>query len=331
MSLVVLVCLLAPIASWLLTYLLRTVALRRGMLDIPNSRSSHTVPTPRGGGLSFLVIFFVWCILLVLFSIGWSTLPDPASVLVLLLPLALVGYVDDIRGLSARFRLCVHAGLAFLMTEIFPAPDWMNYTGIAVPYWFDKGFRLLGVMAYINFYNFMDGLDGLVTGTCLVQFTFFAFILGQWLWLPLIGGLAGFFVWNWSPAKIFMGDAASTTLGCAAAMAILSTANAPAPLPSALAVTLPLTIDASYTVLCRALQGENILQPHRRHIFQRLHHQAGWSHKKVSSVYIALTAGIAVAVASIPACAPGTWLLCVLLVPVAEIYLKKHARSAQSQ
>jgi Fuc2NAc and GlcNAc transferase len=147
---------------------------------------------------------------------------------------------------------------------------------------------IIGMTAFINFYNFMDGLDGLVAGVTAVQLGFLALWLNQpILWL-LVAALLGFLYWNWSPAKIFMGDVGSTTLGAVVAIAFLSSNNTPASAWSAIAITLPLIGDAIYTLCRRLLRGENIFKAHRSHLYQRLQ-QSGWPHAQVATTYMGIT------------------------------------------
>lgn len=285
------------IASFLLSLL--TVALIRQrfsqhLLDIPNDRSSHTQPTPRGGGLGFIVAFTVTGAIAV--YIGVPNSPQggfivPLQMGLVLIPLAILGAVDDRRGVPVSIRFLVHllaAGAAITFFGFFPQP-WLTSLGmlgviVAIT------FTAIGMTALINFYNFMDGLDGLVAGVTAVQLGFLAFYLNQPIFWLLVTALLGFLWWNWSPAKIFMGDAGSTVLGASVAIALLNGSNNydPARAWSALAITLPLVSDATYTLVRRLLRGENIFKAHRSHLYQRLH-QAGWSHAQVAATYIGIT------------------------------------------
>jgi UDP-N-acetylmuramyl pentapeptide phosphotransferase/UDP-N-acetylglucosamine-1-phosphate transferase len=209
-----------------------------------------------------------------------------------LIPLVFIGILDDWKSLPAIIRYIVQlsvSGLIVLQTGAFPQP-WLSDLGelgviVAV------GLTIIGVTAMINFYNFMDGLDGLVAGVSLVQFSFCAIALNQPVLWILVGALLGFLIWNWSPAKIFMGDAGSTVLGAVLAISLLNHASNPQTAWTNLAITLPLVADAIYTLLRRVIQRENIFQAHRTHLYQRLN-QAGWAHWKVSSLYIG-AAGLA--------------------------------------
>ncbi|BAU11414.1 glycosyl transferase family 4 [Leptolyngbya sp. NIES-3755] len=266
--------------------------LSRFLLDIPNDRSSHTQPTPRGGGLGFVVAF-------ALTSVGFALLDwqsvgsrDVLSIWTALIPLVIVGIFDDRGDVPARIRYLVQlsaAGIAIAIYGAFPQP-WLSQfgmVGIAIAI----GLTAIGMTALINFYNFMDGLDGLVAGVSAVQLTYLAIEINQPILLLLVVALLGFLWWNWSPAKIFMGDVGSTVLGATIAIALLHQENT-IQAWSSLAITLPLIADAIYTLVRRLIRKENIFKPHRTHLYQRLQ-QSGWSHAQVATAYILATIGIA--------------------------------------
>ncbi|MEO0455550.1 MAG: glycosyl transferase family 4, partial [Cyanobacteria bacterium P01_A01_bin.114] len=146
-----------------------------------------------------------------------------------------------------------------------------------------------------------------------------------WIWVV---ALLGFLYWNWSPAKIFMGDAGSTTLGAVVSISLLSQPQST--LGAAwvsLAILLPLVGDAVYTLSRRLLRGDNIFQAHRFHLYQRLH-QAGWPHGRVAGVYVGLSTVIAIGLMQLGAIAAWLSLMGVLLaVAIAEIYLAKSCPS----
>jgi UDP-N-acetylmuramyl pentapeptide phosphotransferase/UDP-N-acetylglucosamine-1-phosphate transferase len=187
------------------------------------------------------------------------------------------------------------------------------------------GLTVIGFTALINFYNFMDGLDGIVAGVCVVQFSFLAIYLQQYQWLILISALLGFLYWNWSPAKIFMGDVGSTFLGGAIAIALLQNPDNLSLSWSAIFITLPLVGDAIYTIICRLIRKENIFQAHRSHIYQRLQKQ-GWSHQKVASTYIFITVIMSCTIFYFNFYgALFSLLLAIILIVISEQYLKSYS------
>jgi UDP-N-acetylmuramyl pentapeptide phosphotransferase/UDP-N-acetylglucosamine-1-phosphate transferase len=247
--------------------------LQRRLLDQPNARSSHSLPTPRGGGIAFVLVGSA-----AVYFLGiW--LP------VLCLPLALVGFLDDRHNLPAALRYGVQFATVLVLLLISP---W-HLSLIGLLPWL---LLLIAGTAVINFTNFMDGLDGLVAGCMSVLFTVAALTGMPALW-PLVGALLGFLLWNWSPAKVFMGDVGSTFLGAVFAGVVLHASSWPHAFGYLLVAT-PLLGDACSCVPRRLLAGQRVFQAHRLHLFQRLH-QAGWPHARVTLTYVAATAVLAVA------------------------------------
>lgn len=264
---------LAAGLGWLLSSQLG----RFGFLDHPKARSSHQRLTPRGGGLAF-----IGATLLVLPLMAAAGLHAGAALLGIPLPLALVGLLDDRLDLPARLRLVVQllTGLALALAAGWSLP------AAAVAAVFAAGVT--------NAINFMDGLDGLVAGSMAVWLLLAAVLLHLPFLLPLVAALGGFLLWNWSPARLFMGDVGSTFLGALMAGALLLAlriAPGPIALPLLLAA-FPLLGDASTCVLRRWLAGQPIWQAHRLHLYQRLQ-QAGWSHQRVAALYLGATAALA--------------------------------------
>jgi Fuc2NAc and GlcNAc transferase len=279
---------LSAAVTWALLWALIPV-LRRYLLDQPNSRSSHLQPTPSGGGFSFVLVASVVSLI--------SSLSEPHSfssypVLFLAplfgLPLALVGLLDDCLNLPVSLRYGVQLITSFVVVILSPlVPPALS----TLPLIF---LLILVVTAVINFTNFMDGIDGLVAGCMLVLITVAS--IKTEIPLPiwsLAGALLGFLIWNWSPSKVFMGDVGSTFLGAVFAMLVLQVST-PSEALALLLVATPLLGDASLCVLRRFIAGQRVFQAHRLHLFQRLH-QAGWPHARVSSLYIAATAVLAIA------------------------------------
>ncbi len=262
----------------------------RQLLDIPNARSSHSQPTPRGGGLGFIVAF---AIATLIYAVQQNTFNETAWWWTVLSPLVIVGIYDDRWNLPLTWRYLIQlftASIAVFHFDSFPQP-WLNVFG-------DFGqvlaiiFTIIGMTAIINFYNFMDGLDGLVAGVAAIQISFLALYTHQsMLWL-LVTAIGGFLYWNWAPAKIFMGDAGSTFLGAVIAIALLNQPDQLTDSWSALMITLPIITDAIYTLICRLIKRENIFQAHRSHLYQRLQ-QSGLTHGIVASIYITVTIAIA--------------------------------------
>ena len=274
--------LLAGMFSWLLLAVL-VPKLRIRLLDQPNYRSSHSQPTPRGGGVAFVLVASVASVLTWQFS---SSSASASSALfaapLLALPIAFVGFFDDRHNLPASWRYCVQLATAFVVILVSPlvAPSLILLPLLAL--------LLIAVTAVINFTNFMDGLDGLVAGCMAVVITAAGIRLSAPLpiW-ALVGALLGFLLWNWSPAKVFMGDVGSTFLGAVFAVLLLQAPTWPDAF-ALLLVATPLLGDACLCVLRRLIAGQRVFQAHRLHLFQRLQ-QAGWPHARVYCLYIAAT------------------------------------------
>ena len=253
--------LVSGLLSWGLLWWLVPV-LRQRLPDLPNARSSHRSPTPRGGGLSFVVVATMLSPLFIHGSSGWIP--------VICAPLALVGVLDDRYNLPALWRYLAQLGTALALIAIASLP---------LPLW-SLPLVVLAITAIINFFNFMDGLDGLVASSAAVLML----VSGQWI---LAGAVMGFLLWNWSPARVFMGDVGSTYLGAVFAGLVLQRAE-PLQALGLLLVATPLLADAFVCVLRRWQSGQKVFQAHRLHLYQRLH-QAGWPHACVSFMYLSLT------------------------------------------
>jgi UDP-N-acetylmuramyl pentapeptide phosphotransferase/UDP-N-acetylglucosamine-1-phosphate transferase len=234
--------------------------LRQKLIDNPNERSSHVKPTPRGGGIVFVI---VGTALHLLFTSGVS-----AWIPIICLPLAIVGLLDDYYDLPAKYRYAfqILTALAILVLDNITLPLWLFPVAI------------IAVTALINFMNFMDGMDGLLAGCAVLLMV----ATSQW---ALAGAIFGFLLWNWSPAKVFMGDVGSTFIGSIFVGFALQSGS----LGSSTTIFLmafPLYADAFFCVIRRFIAGQNIFTAHKYHLYQRLN-QAGWKHNQVAGLYIA--------------------------------------------
>jgi UDP-N-acetylmuramyl pentapeptide phosphotransferase/UDP-N-acetylglucosamine-1-phosphate transferase len=285
---------LGAAASWALLCMLLP-QLRRRLLDQPNARSSHRLPTPRGGGLAFVLVASTASVLAIAIPAASWTQRLPGLLPLLTLPLALVGVLDDRHNLPASWRYGVQLATALLITFLSPLAQRLS---VGLGWWLLPlvvALLLIAVTAVINFINFMDGLDGLVAGCLAIAIAAGTSQLPtptEPLW-ALVGALFGFLAWNWSPAKVFMGDVGSTFLGAVFAGLVLQASSWPEAL-GLLLVATPLLGDACLCVPRRLLAGQRVFQAHRLHLYQRLH-QAGWPHARVAGLYIAATALLALA------------------------------------
>jgi Fuc2NAc and GlcNAc transferase len=273
-----------------LTYLIMWFGLRQGVLDVPNARSSHTSPVPRGGGLAIIVTFYVF---LYVYS-DFAALPfgdlSLASLMFGGAIIAAVGAWDDLHNIPAKWRFFAHLIAAVIALKLLP-----EFPAIDV---FGRSFPLenIGIPVYAiclvwsaNLFNFMDGIDGLAGSEAITALGCAALILfanGQSDWMLLLGFLsaciAGFLVWNWPPARIFMGDAGSGFLGFVLGiLAIESSVSGAITLWTWAIVLGVFIVDATTTLIVRMTSGAKWYEAHRSHAYQILARRFE-SHRKVT-------------------------------------------------
>ncbi len=238
-------------------------------IDKPNERSLHKTPTPTSGGIVFVLVGTIG-------SLWYET-----YLLLACIPLAIVGLIDDRFNISIKYRFFIQIITALLLINLSPLE--INTNILAVDY-FLKILLIISLIAIINFVNFMDGVDGLVTGTMTIYLLIFSIVFSQSL-IPLVGSLTAFLIFNWSPAKIFMGDVGSTFLGAIFGGILLQMPNWSSSFEY-LIVGSPFLADAFICVIRRFFNGENIFYGHNKHLFQRLIDQKGLTPAKISLIYI---------------------------------------------
>lgn len=287
----------AFVTAWAVVGGVRRYALRASILDIPGERSSHTAPTPRGGGIGLLAGVFVGLVLAAtigtpMYVGGWIGL---AGVLMV----AAIGWQDDRVGLGVAVRLAFHiiGALSLLPLAAQPSalPAWMG--SLSVAWWVFWG------VAAVNVVNFMDGIDGLIGGAGLV-YGLHLVTIGGFGSMPSMFGMvlaaasAGFLAWNWPPAKIFLGDVGSGALGLLLVLGgALTMRETGAGLIAVFLPLYPLFLDATVTLLRRVARGDRPWEAHREHLYQRLAN-GGWGHRRVSVLYMsAAVAGLLVSLA----------------------------------
>jgi len=237
---------------------------RRQILDHPNERSSHSRPTPRGGGLAVTpAILIGWAVLAatgLILSGQWIVM---AGALVLLL----LSWRDDRVSLSARTRLLVH--LAAVAAGLLALPDKQMIFQGWLPIWADRAAAAFLWLWFLNLYNFMDGIDGITGIETLAIAAGLYFLSPAPEQAAVVGGAAaGFLLWNWHPAKIFLGDSGSVPLGYLLGWLLLRLAGEGLWAP-ALILPAYYLADATITLIRRGLRGEKVWQAHREHFYQR--------------------------------------------------------------
>ena len=274
----------------------RRYAVATGLTDVPNTRSSHLVPTPRGGGLAIVAAFLGATIALA--ATGVVAWRDAAALAIGGAAVALAGYLDDRRGVSARVRFAVHAAAAVSALALLGGPPSLASAGLA---WVrgPGGWIAATVAAVwlVNLYNFMDGIDGIAAGEAASVGAGAAAVAGLLgasagavLWPMLLAAAALGYLWgNRGRGRIFLGDVGSGFLGwCMAALLLWSARVTPALFWPYVILLGVFMVDATLTLLRRLMRGERVTQPHRSHAYQRAARRVG-RHAPVSAGAALLT------------------------------------------
>jgi Fuc2NAc and GlcNAc transferase len=267
--------LLAVFLSFFLTAGLRRYALAKSIIDVPNARSSHSIPTPRGGGVS-IVLTFLFSLLL----LGIAQLA-PLPVLIALggagALVALIGFMDDHGHIAARWRLLGHFTASIWALFWLGGLPPLSFFGVSVDLqWFGHCAAVLYLVWMLNLYNFMDGIDGIASveaisaclGACLL---YWLTGFDSLIWLPMLlaAAVLGFLFWNFPPARIFMGDAGSGFLGIILGILSVQAAWASSQLLWSWLILLGVfVVDATYTLIRRLLRGDRVYEAHRSHAYQ---------------------------------------------------------------
>lgn len=269
--------------SFVLTELIRRYTLKKNLIDIPNDRSSHSIPTPRGGGLSIVILF--------LFSITFVDTLSNDIFFALLgsgLIIAIIGFWDDHDHIPAKWRLLAH------FTASFWVLYWLGgFTELHIfNYNINLGFIGLILVAFLfvwllNLFNFMDGIDGIAATEAIFVLcagAFFSWMHGleslMFVTLMLAASTMGFLFLNWPPAKIFMGDVGSSFLGLMIGIIAYVNISQGTPVWIWLILLAIFLIDSGVTLLRRILNGQKWYEAHCSHAYQ--HAAKKWGHKKVT-------------------------------------------------
>lgn len=282
----VLLAIVFAISFWM-TGFLRRYALTRSLMDIPNERSAHSIPTPRGGGVAIVAAFLL--ALPVLALAGLLSLHSLFAFWGAGALIAVIGFADDHGHIAARWRLLGHFVAAVWVLIWFGGIAPVELVGGIVRLgWAGLIIGAFFLVWMLNLYNFMDGIDGLASaqavtvclGMCLIYW-----VLGvvDLIWAPLMlaAAVAGFLYWNFPPARIFMGDAGSGFLGLTLGSMVLQAAWVnPALLWSWLVLLAVFIVDATFTLARRLIRGDKVYQAHSSHAYQ--HAARRWGHKRVT-------------------------------------------------
>jgi Fuc2NAc and GlcNAc transferase len=282
------------IVSFGLTRLLRRYALAKSIIDVPNERSSHSLPTPRGGGLAIVICFLA--ALVILLSANAFPIRLLAGFFMAGAITALLGFLDDHGHIPARWRLLGHFSSAVLLLWGLGGLPALTIFGVQVPpSWIGSMLACVYLVWLLNLYNFMDGIDGIASIeaiTVCLGGALVAWLAGypDGVMLPvfLSAAVAGFLFLNFPPAKIFMGDAGSGFLGLMiGGLSIYSAWLAPQLFWCWLILLGVFVVDATTTLLHRLIRKEKIYEAHRSHAYQYAARQFH-SHKIVSLSVLAI-------------------------------------------
>lgn len=259
------------------TYTVRYLAIKKSIIDIPNERSSHTIPTPRGGGLAVAIIWFFY-LAFEFFHGGlqanlfWALFAGSA--------LSAVGFVDDLIDLNPKVRMFVQVGVSLVGLYFVGGLQRVDFGfyELTNPFLINI-LSVVGLVWFINLFNFLDGIDAYLGMETLFIFLVLSFVGAGWL-SSFNAIILGFLVWNWPKAKIFMGDVGSTLIGYNVGILTIYFANTTEfSVISLLMLSSLFWFDATYTLFRRWRNKEKLSVAHRKHAYQRIV-QSGWSHQK---------------------------------------------------
>ncbi|MEO8992396.1 MAG: glycosyltransferase family 4 protein [Nitrosospira sp.] len=315
----------APFIAFMVAFALICYLIKGGILkvlDHPNARSLHSKAIPRTGGLGLMSGVLV----------SWALLPGvlPFFIWVSVILLIAISFADDVSGLPAWTRFLMHGVVAvwFSIAMLSDTHGWM-VTAVAA----------VAITWVLNLYNFMDGSDGLAGGMTLIGFICY----GVTAWLAgnepfaminfcIAAAAAAFLLFNFHPARIFMGDAGSIPLGfLAAILGIMGWINGDWPLWLPLLIFSPFIVDASVTLAKRGLRGEKVWQAHREHYYQHMV-QGGLGHRNTALLgYVLMSAAGASAIwatkqeATVQFGVGVTWVgIYLIMIRVCDHYWKRH-------
>ena len=285
--------------SFTLTYFIKEYAIKKSLVAAVNERSSHTVPTPHGGGIALALTWFIGLGYFYFINEIDSTL---FYALMFGVIISVVSFFDDIYELSSKLRFLVQAFVAFVGLYLLGGWESFSFGIFTVENQFlTNAFGIFMIVGFINLYNFLDGING-YAGSEAVFLSVTGFLLfGGEHFLVLSVVTLGFLYWNFGNcAKIFMGDVGSTLLGYNIAIFTIYYTNQEVTNFWIWIILFGVFwFDATVTLIRRKLNGEKITQAHKKHAYQRLT-QAGWSHTKVTLYALGLNVVIFALVYFIP-------------------------------
>jgi UDP-N-acetylmuramyl pentapeptide phosphotransferase/UDP-N-acetylglucosamine-1-phosphate transferase len=324
------------LASALGVSLVRRLAHQSGLLDVPNERSLHQRPVPRGGGVA-IVFFLATAIMLspeLRMNHGTDTV---AGIVGCLLLIATVSFLDDLRPLSISLRLTVQILAAALVIAAMGSPSLtaLSSGNSLISGWLAGLTAAVWIVAVTNAYNFMDGIDGLagiqaaIAGMGWLLVSLMTDVPLTLVGVVIMAASIGFLLHNWSPASIFMGDVGSASLGFIfAVMTVLAASTEMRYAAVGVLLLWPFFFDTSLTLCRRLRRGEHVFTAHRSHLYQRLV-ISGRSHAVVAMIYGVLASVGVVCAAMIAARLPGSLIWSIIVVATAATALWQVVQNAE--
>ena len=261
--------------SYLITYFFIPIFKKKSWVSFPNQRTSHIGVIPLGGSLGFIFVSSI------------SFLLNKEYYFFLFLILSIIGLIDDLKGLGNKVRLLTQILIGIIFSILVYKDSIFNYLYSPNSFFLEEiiliTFMTFLFVSIVNFTNFADGLDGLVGSSMIIIFLFAAYLLNI-NYIFLVGGLIGFLILNWYPAKVFMGDSGSYFLGSIYCCAIFL-ANSWTDFLALFIIGSPLYLDVMICVVRRYFHKQNIFKPHKLNLYQRLN-QNGLNHWQVSLIYM---------------------------------------------
>lgn len=273
------------IFSLVLTYIIKIYAIKKSIMDIPNDRSSHSVPTPRGGGLAIMI-----CIYMGITYMFYTNTIDASLYYALLasLPIVIVSLIDDIITLSSKVRFLVQLFSALLALYFLGGVNSINFGFFTFSGWWLNIIALFSIIWLTNLYNFLDGIDGYAGSQAIIAGLGSFILINNEIGLLIAISSLGFLFFNWPKASIFMGDVGSATLGFLFAILCFSDTSNTNIFVWLILLSL-FWFDATITLMRRYRNGEKVTEAHKKHAYQRLN-QSGLTHKQVTIRFILVNA-----------------------------------------
>ena len=284
-----LLCLIIFHLSLILTGIMKKIAWKYGVVDLPDARRSHLISTPRCGGMAIMLSFFIWMVYFIQFNgvakhVWMPWLPG--------FVIGLMGLWDDISPLSAKLRLFLQFSCTLMSLILLGGIEvQIVFFDIIVPSWLVFGIAWVFMVWCINLYNFMDGINGIAGIEALsvsISMSILTLLELQYhwslIWAIFASAVAGFLIWNFPKAKIFLGDVGSQFIGYMFAILLIESAQVkPRWFWCGLILLGFFVVDATVTLLVRLWYRQEVLKPHKTHAFQILLRNLNGSHTMVTA------------------------------------------------